>query len=203
MTTERRAQRMREVLSERTRWVRCAVEAVYHRHNVSAILRTCDALGIHDVHLVGAEWQAPSKGPARGAERWLSLHHHQGPDEAFEALIAAGFRVYVADLQGDPVEPEQVPLEGPVCLWFGAELSGVSERARARAHGVVCLPMRGMAQSLNVSVAAALALRPVVERARALGPVARLDEAVQQQTLSGWLEREHAFAEAVRGRHPG
>jgi tRNA (guanosine-2'-O-)-methyltransferase len=200
VTTDRRAERMREVLSERTGWVRCAVEAVYHRHNVSAILRTCDALGIHDVHLIGADWQAPSKGPARGAERWLSLHYHDRPEQAIAELSGAGYRIWVADLQGEPVPPEQVPLQEPVCLWFGAELVGVSATAREAAHGVVCIPMRGMAQSLNVSVAAALGLRPVVERARALGPSARLSEAVQQSTLAAWLEREHAFGEAVRAR---
>lgn len=191
---------MREVLRQRTGWVRCVVEAVYHRHNVSAILRTCDALGIHDVHLVGANWQSLSKGPARGAERWLSLHYHDDPTQAIDALRASGHEIYVADLQGDPVLPEEIPLQRPVALWFGAELLGVSDIARKAAAGVVCLPMRGMAQSLNVSVAAALALRPVVERARMLGPRALLDEGLQAAILAGWNEREQGFTKAVRKR---
>jgi len=181
---------MVEILGGRLGRVRCAVEAVYHRHNVSAILRTCDALGIHDVHLVGGPQLKVSKGAARGAERWLRLHHHAGPEEALAALSAAGVRVFVADLADGSVPPEDVPVDQPVCLWFGAELVGVSEVARAGADGVVTIPMRGFAQSLNVSVAAAVALRPVAERARALGADALLDPADRAQIVAGWLARE-------------
>lgn len=191
---------MRRVLDERLGYVRCAIEAVYHRHNVSAILRTCDALGIHHVHLVAAEWVNVSKGPSRGAERWLSLHHHASAAEAIAAIRAAGCRMLVADLGGEAVTPEQVPLDQPVCLWFGAELVGVSDEARAAADGVVELPMRGMAQSLNVSVAAALALRPVADRARELGPAALLGQDVRADTLGAWCERERVFDLGVRVR---
>ena len=191
---------MREVLDQRLGYVRCAIEAVYHRHNVSAILRTCDALGVHHVHLVAAEWVNVSKGPARGAERWLALHHHPTAADAIAEIRAAGCRLLVADLAGDAVSPEEVPLDRPVCLWFGAELVGVSEEARAAADGVVALPMRGMAQSLNVSVAAALALRPVADRARQLGPAALLTPQEHARTLGAWQERDRALAVGIRQR---
>src|SRR5687767_4376598 len=136
---------METVLSQRLGHVRCAVEAVYHRHNVSAILRTCDSLGLHRVHLVGAPGRDVSRGAARGAERWLELCTHPDPADAIRAIREAGCRLYVADLGERSVPPEEVPLDRPVCLWFGAELVGVSEVARAAADGVVTVPMRGMA----------------------------------------------------------
>jgi tRNA C32,U32 (ribose-2'-O)-methylase TrmJ len=86
-----------------------------------------------------------------------------------------------------------------VCLWFGAELAGVSEVARAAADGVVTIPMRGMAQSLNVSVAAALALRPVAERARAL-PGASLAADEIRATLAAWLERDQLQRDGADAR---
>jgi tRNA (guanosine-2'-O-)-methyltransferase len=187
---------MAAVLEQRLGHVRCAVEAVYHRHNVSAILRTCDALGIHRVHLVGAPGREVSRGAARGAERWLELRAHADPAEAIGAIRAAGCRLYVADLGEASVTPEEVPLDRPVCLWFGAELVGVSEAARAAADGVVTVPMRGMAQSLNVSVAAALSLRPVAERARAL-PEARLSRDEVEATLDRWLDRDQLQREGA------
>jgi tRNA (guanosine-2'-O-)-methyltransferase len=189
---------MEEVLGLRLGHVRAAIEAVYHRHNVSAILRTCDALGIHQVHLVGEGFRT-SKGPARGAERWLSLRHHARAEEAVAELRADGFRIYVADLVGRPLLPETVPVEAPVCLWFGAELVGVSEAARAAADGVVTVPMRGMAQSLNVSVAAALVLRPVAERVRALGERALLDPARRAEVLGDWIARDRALISELAG----
>lgn len=179
---------MQEVLARRLGRVRCAIEAVYHRHNVAAILRTCDALGIHHVHLIGSAGP-PSKGPARGAERWLGLHEHADASLAIAALRAGGFSLWVADFAEPAVPPEAVPVDRPVCLWFGAELVGVSPVARAAADGVVTVPMRGMAQSLNVSVAAALALRPVAERARG-EPGAGLSDAERATTLAAWLSRD-------------
>ena len=181
-------------------WVRCAIEALYHRHNVSAVLRTCESLGLQHVHLVEGHFH-PSKGTARGAERWLDLHEHATPTDAIAAIRAAGFAVWVADFADPPVPPEAVPIDRPVCLWFGAELVGVSPEARAAADGVVTIPMRGLAQSLNVSVAAAVCLRAVAERARAeLGAGALLPPAERDALLAKWIGREERLKLAIAER---
>lgn len=200
LTNDERLERMREVLDRRMHHVSVALEALYHRHNVSAVLRTVDAMGLHRVHLVEGHFKAV-RGAARGAERWLELHHHASPADAIEAIRGAGYRVYVADFAEDALIPEQLPVDQPVCLWFGAELVGVSPVAREAADGVVMIPMHGFAQSLNVSVAAALTLRPVAERARALGEAALLAPAEREAIWEAWLEREEA--RHLRGKaHP-
>ena len=196
--TGRRA-RMAAVLEQRLAWVHCAIEAVHHRHNVSAILRTCDALGLHHVHLVEGHF-TPSKGAARGAERWLDLSEHPTPEQAIAAIQGRGCAIYVADLADEACTPEDVPIDRPVCLWFGAELVGVGPAARSAADGVLTIPMRGFAQSLNVSVAAALALRPVAERARALGAAALLGEPERKRTWARWVAREEALNRGVAAR---
>lgn len=184
-----RRDKLNKALEQRLSVVRCAVEAVYHRHNISAILRTCDALGLQHVHLVAGN-DPPAPAPARGAERWLDLHFHDTPDEAFAALREAGFKVYVADLDEHGVPPEALPLDEPICLWFGAELVGPSPRARELADGVMTLPMRGLAQSLNVSVAAALSLRAVSERVRVeRGDDALLGPTERERVWEAWMER--------------
>ena len=96
-----------------------------------------------------------------------------------------------------PISPEDMPLDKPVCIWFGAELEGVSRDAREAADGVVTIPMRGFSQSLNVSVASALILRTVCERARQLhGDRALLDPAVRDRLWTEWKQREEVK------RHP-
>lgn len=106
------------------------------------------------------------------------------------ALHADGIRVYVADLDDAGVPPEHVPLTTPVCLWFGAEMVGPSPIAHSLADGVMTLPMRGLAQSLNVSVAAALSLRPVAEAARTLHGAAALLPAEQHAAIwQDWRNR--------------
>lgn len=200
MSSARRLDRIQRALDDRIGHVACAIQAVHHRHNVSAILRTCDALGVHRVDLVEGHF-VPTKGAARGAERWLDLHHHDNTELAIASLKRAGYRIYVADLDEHSVTPEQVPLDQPVCLWMGAELQGVDPHARASADGVVQLPMRGLAQSLNVSVAAALILRSVAERARAsLGTAALLPVEEREATWQAWLERESSQAQAIATR---
>ena len=197
---ERRLQRLEQALAERLAHVRCAVQAVHHRHNMSAILRTCDALGLHPVHLIEGHFR-PSKGAARGAERWLDLHHHQTVEEGVAAVKASGCTLWVADLTDDSVPPEAIPLDRPVCLWFGAELLGVDPVALEAADGVVHIPMRGLAQSLNVSVAAALALRAVVERTRELhGRAALLPDEEREAVWREWIGREEKLQEALRQR---
>jgi tRNA (guanosine-2'-O-)-methyltransferase len=177
--------RWRAVLDARLRHVRCAIEAVHQRHNAAAVIRTCEALGVHRVHLVGLRG-TPAWRATRGALQWVETVRHDTAEEAIEALDAAGVDLWVADLAEGGLPPEQVPLERPVCLWLGAEMVGVSDTARRAASGVVTLPMHGFSQSLNVSVAAALALRPLAERARALGAVARLTEDERADALALW-----------------
>ncbi|MCA9569665.1 MAG: RNA methyltransferase [Myxococcales bacterium] len=189
LTDPERLARIRTALDGRLSHVAVALEALYHRHNVSAVLRTTDAVGIHRVHLVEGHFRAV-RGAARGAERWLQLHHHPDPSVAVRAIRDAGYRIWCADLADDGVPPEEVPLDEPVCLWFGAELVGVSPVAREAADGVVTVPMRGLAQSLNVSVAAAVTMRPIAERARALGERALLPPDEREAIWERWLARE-------------
>lgn len=191
---------MRDVLGQRIGWVRVALEAVYHRHNVSAALRTCDAMGLHHVHLVERQFQA-ARGAARGGERWLDLTLHPSPEHAIAALRSRGCAIYVADLADDHVTPEAIPLDRPVCLWFGSEVNGVGEVARAAADGVVTIPMRGFSQSLNVSVAAAMLIRTVAERARAeVGAQALLDPDEAQRTWDRWVADEEKMSQGVKRR---
>jgi tRNA (guanosine-2'-O-)-methyltransferase len=197
MVNDVRLRKMRQVLDDRIAGLHCAIESVYHRHNSSAILRTCDALGLHHVHLVGGRFRV-ARGAARGAERWLELHAHEGPEAALQDLKRRGVSLWVADFADPPTPPEEIPLDRPVCLWFGAELVGVSPIARQAADGVVTLPMRGFPQSLNVSVAAALALRPLADRLYARGD--RLDGPTREGVWARWMQQLAALDGGLKAR---
>jgi tRNA (guanosine-2'-O-)-methyltransferase len=197
----RRVARMVEVLERRMGSVVLVAEAVRRRHNVSAIIRTADALGLHEVHLITGGFR-PSPGAARGSERWIHIHRHSTTTACLEGLQARGFAVYAADLHPEALPPEQLPVTGPVALLFGAELSGVSDEARALVDGCVMLPMFGFVESLNVSVAAALITRAVADRRRALvGP--DLSAEAKHQALSTWLGRETHYKAAAQRRSGG
>lgn len=158
LITDERLARIEAVIARRTRSVIPVLEAVDDPRNVAAILRSADALGVQEVHLIeGAQPFLASRRITQGAERWLDLRRHPSPEAAVAALREKGFRVYVATMRGDaaPAELRSLPR---VALVFGNEQSGASERLLASCDGRCTIPMRGFAQSFNVSVAAALAL---------------------------------------------
>ena len=194
-----RESRIRDAVNQRLSRVSIALEAVYHRHNISAILRTADSLGIGDVHLISGRYR-PAKGAGRGAERWLDIHKHRTAVNAIAEIKSQGRALYIADLSENSITPSEVPTNQPLTLWFGAELVGVGQEAREAADGVVSVPMLGLAQSLNVSVAAAMVMQTVALSCRAQGPEALLSAAEKEKLLNRWFAREEKLLSDTAAR---
>jgi len=198
---ERRAARVRAALRQRIGSVVCVIEAVHRRHNTSAILRSCEAFGLHEVHLVSGSFH-PAKGAARGSERWVDLRLHAAVDEAIDELRARGFAIYVADLGAEAFSPDTLPLDRPVAVIFGGEVAGISDAARSRADGTLTVPMRGLTESLNVASAATCALYRLAERRRAhIGADGDLDPAREQAFYDAWLAEEEAARAGMEARN--
>ena len=193
-----RRERVRRVLAGRLASVVVIIESVRRRHNTSAILRTAEAFGLHEVHLVTGSFR-PARGASRGAERWLELHRHAEVGPCIAALQARGFRVLIADLAESSFTPENVPVDRPIAILFGSETAGVSEEARALADGVITVPMDGLTESLNVSTAAACLISRVAQRRRAAhGP--DLEHERQEAFYADWIERESEARAGARAR---
>ena len=153
-----RLARIDAVIAGRTRTVVPVLEAVDDPRNVAAILRSADAFGLQEVHLIeGAQPFLASRRVTQGAERWIDLIRHDSPSACVASLHGRGFRVYVATMQGE-VAPEDLREVGKVALVFGNEHDGASAALLSACDGRCSVPMRGFSQSLNVSVAAAIAL---------------------------------------------
>lgn len=178
--TEARFERIVGVARQRTLSVVPVLDNLADPHNASAILRSCDAFGIHEVHLVANERRfLGSHKVTRGTDRWLELIDHVGPAEAARALHARGYAIFVASMEGEHT-PETLAAYPKVAVVFGNERHGVGESLRAHADGTYRVPMVGFVESLNVSVAAATTLytltrnRPRVDDAEAEAVIARL-----------------------------
>jgi tRNA (guanosine-2'-O-)-methyltransferase len=187
------------MLTRRLGTVVVVLEAVHRRHNASAILRSCECFGVHEVHLVTHNFR-PSKGAARGSERWLDVRHWESTESAIVALRERGFRIFVADLMDEAHTPDTVPVDAPVAILMGAELTGVSDQARALADGAICVPMQGLTESLNVSVAAACILQRVTERRRLLTGGGDLSPERQATFIEEWETRELTARQGMIGR---
>ncbi len=196
--TQARQTRVRQALAQRLGSVVVVVEAVHRRHNVSAILRSAEAFGVHEIHMVTGTFR-PSKGAARGAERWLEITRYGALEPCVAGLRERGFRFLVADFGPDAVTPDEAPIDTPLAILFGAELAGVSDAARALADGRVCIPTVGLTTSLNVSAAAAIVLGRLTHRRRALVG-ADLSADRQRAFFDAWLTRESESRTGMRAR---
>ena len=164
--TPRRLERIREVAAHRMHAVVPVLEGVGDPHNASAILRSADAFGIQQVHVVpggpdsGAETFRASRRITKGTHRWLDLVHHDDTERCIGWLKEAGYAIYVASMEGT-ARLEELAALPRVAVVFGNEHAGPSDAIRGAADGTYAIPMRGFVESLNVSVAAAITLHAV------------------------------------------
>jgi tRNA (guanosine-2'-O-)-methyltransferase len=134
------------------------LEQVHKPHNVSAVLRSCDAVGIHTVHAVSRDEHVMRKDTAMGAEDWVFTQRHSSIENAVAYFHQQNMQVLVTHLADDAVDFREVDYTKPTAILLGQEKFGATAKALALADKKVIIPMVGMVQSLNVSVAAALIL---------------------------------------------
>ena len=155
----RRFERLQSVLNHRMADLTVLLEHVEKPHNLSAILRSCDAVGALEAHIVSFEGRPRTfNSTAQGSQKWVPLHDHPDIDSAIGTLKGKGFRIYGTHLGVEAKDYRDCDFTGPTAFVLGAEKWGLTDRARDLMDEALFIPMRGMVQSLNVSVAAATLL---------------------------------------------
>jgi tRNA (guanosine-2'-O-)-methyltransferase len=160
---ERRRARIEEVVAQRLGSVTVLMDGPRDPHNAAAVMRSCDAFGVQELHVVPRDEPfVAGKMVAKGTERWVDVVHHEEPSAAVTALQARGFELVASHPAGE-LEPEALARIPRVALIVGHEHDGIREELEHAAAHRVRVPMRGFVESLNVSVAAALLLRAATE----------------------------------------
>ncbi len=177
--TPERYQRIREMLAKRQTDLTVCLENVHKPHNVSAVVRTCDAIGIHKVHAVWENQYRVRSGTAMGSQQWVNVDTHENVTDAIGALKAQNMQVLVTHLSDKAVDFRDIDYTRPTAILFGQEKYGVTDEAIAMCDQDIVIPMVGMVQSLNVSVAAALVLY----------------EAQRQRQIAGMYDVQHLSEE--------
>ncbi|CAI1841365.1 tRNA (guanosine(18)-2'-O)-methyltransferase [Serratia marcescens] len=164
------------------------LEQVHKPHNVSAIIRTADAVGVHQVHAVWPTTRMRTLvSSAAGSNSWVSVKTHPTIGDAVGHLKAQGMQILATNLSARAVDFREVDYTRPTCVLLGQEKTGITEEALALADQDIVIPMIGMVQSLNVSVASALILYEAQRQRQNAGLYRRdnsmLDEEEQQRLL--------------------
>jgi tRNA (guanosine-2'-O-)-methyltransferase len=160
MTPERR-QRLLSVLNKRRADITLILENVSDPHNISAVMRTCDAVGVQEIFVLNTriprhkKWGAKS---SSSASKWLTVHQFSDVESCLEIVRSKYARILTTHLSGDAVSLHNISFLEPIGLVFGNEHDGVSEELRSRADGNFIIPQVGVIRSLNISVACAVTL---------------------------------------------
>jgi len=175
MTPERR-ERLMGVLNKRQPDLTVVLENVQDPHNISAVMRTCDAVGIQEIYVLNNKIPRHKKWGARSsssAAKWLTVHQFSDAAECMAALRKKYDKIMTTHLAADAVSLYDINFTSSVALVFGNEHSGVSEEVRALADGNFIIPQMGIIRSLNISVACAVSIY----------------EALRQKTNAGHYEQ--------------
>jgi tRNA (guanosine-2'-O-)-methyltransferase len=180
--TPERTERLLSVMSKRQPDLAVVLENVFDPHNISAVMRTCDAVGIQDVFVLNTKIPRHKKWGARSsssAAKWLTVHQYDQADLCFRDLRSRYSRIFTTHLSTDAVSLYEIDFTESVALVFGNEHAGVSEEIRRMADGNFIIPQMGIIRSLNISVACAVSIY----------------EALRQKTNAGHYKNQRMPAE--------
>ena len=175
MTPERR-EKLQTVLSKRQDDITIVLENVFDPHNISAVMRTCDAVGVQELYVLNTKIPRHKKWGAKSsssAAKWLTVYQFENAEECFSELRKKYSKILTTHLSSDALNLYEIDLTQPVALVFGNEHSGVSDEIRNLADGNFIIPQAGIIRSLNISVACAVTLY----------------EAYRQKTLAGHYDK--------------
>ena len=199
MTPERK-ERLLSVLNKRQPDLTVVLENVFDPHNISAVMRTCDAVGIQEIYVLTNKIPRHKKWGARSsssAAKWLTVHQFEDATACFEALRKKHKRIYTTHLSSDAHSLYDINFTESVALVFGNEHAGVSEEIRAMADGNFIIPQMGIIQSLNISVACAVSIYEALRQKTNAGHYKqqRLDDSTFNSLLTEWGFKEEGLAE--------
>lgn len=159
--TPERTNRLQSVLNKRQNNLTVVMENVHDPHNISAVMRSCDAVGIQDIYILNTLIPRHEKFGAKSsssAAKWLTIHHFDDPVTCFHALRRKYHKIFTTHLATDAVSLYEINFTESIALVFGNEHVGVSKEVIQMADGNFIIPQVGMIQSLNISVACAVSI---------------------------------------------
>lgn len=191
---ERRVSQIQNVLKERTRYITVVLEDIYQSQNASAVLRTCECLGIQDVHYIeGLHSFHINPQVVLGSSKWLTIKNYKGSENnslmAIEALKTNGYRIVATSPHVNEKSIECFDLEkGKVAVFFGTEKSGLSQTVLNNADEFISIPMFGFTESYNISVSAAIVMYTLIKKLRDSQIDFKLPQEESETLLLSWLK---------------
>jgi tRNA (guanosine-2'-O-)-methyltransferase len=194
MTPERYL-KLRRTLDLRQPDLTLLTDQIHKPRNIAALVRTSDAVGIHALNMVWhKEQHRPYSGTAMGSDRWVDVVRHESMASAIDTLQGQNYKIYAAHLSSEAVDYRSVDYTQSCAILMGNEKKGVSELAADKADKHIVIPMMGMVESFNVSVAAAIILAEAQRQRQLAGcyDEVRLSQEAYKATFFRWAHSDIA-----------
>jgi len=167
--TPHKVELFKRIAQERTRHISIALEDLFHEHNASAVIRSCDCFGIQDLYTIEDKNKyVLQRNIALGSGRWIDLHRFTSKETAsldcINHLRTQGYKIVATSPHANAHTLETLPLDAPVALFFGTERRGLSDKILSHTEYHLTIPMYGFTESLNLSVSVAIALHRLRNR---------------------------------------
>jgi tRNA (guanosine-2'-O-)-methyltransferase len=190
--TKERVEKLKKVLEKRQKSLTVVMENIADPHNISACLRSCDAVGISEIQLVyhaGQHFPSFGEASSASARKWIEKNKFNSVQECYENLRSQGKKIYTTNLTEDAISLYDLDLTQNIALVFGNEHSGVSAEATQKADGNFLIPQIGMIQSLNISVACAVSVFEAFRQRKAAKMLEKseLSDLEIYEKLKNWL----------------
>jgi tRNA (guanosine-2'-O-)-methyltransferase len=188
--TRARLEKINQVLARRQPDLTVLLDGVHKPHNVAAILRSCDAVGVMEAHLARPRCGFGEHHMTSGGTRkWMGIQHYEYVREGLRELQGRGFQVIAASLSDRARPYHEFDYTQPTAFMMGAELFGLDQAVLAEVDGEAFIPMMGMAESLNVSVACSVLLAEARRQREKAGmyAAARLEASIMETLRFEWL----------------
>ena len=180
----RRFERLKSVLNKRISNLTVLIENVEKPHNLSAIIRSCDAVGVLEAYAIFNEGKCLTfNSTAQGSQKWVQINQYKKVTRAINVLKKKGFKLYGTNLNPKSIDYRECDFKGPTAFVLGAEKWGISEKAASLMDEHIHIPMRGMVESLNVSVAASALLFEALRQRQVANIIPESGEGMLQETF--------------------
>ena len=204
--TEHKKELMDSVLAKRTKFLTVALEDIYQPHNASAVVRSADCFGIHDVHIIeGRNHYDVNPQVLRGSEKWVNIITHTGVDNntasCFKNLKEQGYKLVGTSPHVSECTIDAFEIEQPTALIFGTEETGLSDYAKEHVDGFVRIPMYGFTESFNLSVSAAICMYQLTTKLYASNLAWQLSADEVEEIKLHWYKKVVRRSESLIKEH--
>ena len=177
MLTENRKEKFLKILENRTKHFTVVVEDVFQMHNTSAVMRSCEVFGIHELNIIEQKYgKTIDKEIAMGAQKWVDISSFDDVSSCLNSIRSKGYQIIATTPHENDCLLDDFDITKPSALFFGTERNGLSQEILKQADGFLKIPMVGFTESLNISVSAAIIIQHLMNRLRKSNIIWQLSE---------------------------